>query len=226
MAAPRQRGGSHPAAGAGQQGGKRATPSDLLDLHDRWRAGADIPKGTDDAWIGDLLHTTVLAEGADLIVVANQGDVLASSSHKVIARLRLGDTDEERASALYLERWRRWLGLGNLLQFSGNGRSFTTSEVALVTTFTTDLSVTIEHLIAQLSPEAAKLIEVQSASTRAHHLPAVSVAWTDCDDQELGEIWDALLPPASEPDEFDRQFVKEEYESVVDAMGVTSRSGK
>jgi hypothetical protein len=107
-----------------------------------------------------------------------------------------------------------------------NGRSFTTSEVALVTTFTTDLSVTIEHLIAQLSPEAAKLIEVQSASTRAHHLPAVSVVWTDCDDQELGEIWDALLPPASEPDEFDRQFVKEEYESVVDAMGVTSRSGK
>jgi DEAD/DEAH box helicase domain-containing protein len=113
------------------RGAKGATPSDLLDLHDRWRAGSDIPKGTDDAWIGDLLHTTVLAEGDDLLVVANQGDVLASSSHKVVARLRLGDTAEERASALYLERWRRWLGLGNLLQFSGNGRSFTTSEVAL-----------------------------------------------------------------------------------------------
>jgi superfamily I DNA/RNA helicase len=40
------------------------------------------------------------------------------------------------------------------------------------------------------------------------------------DDQELGEIWEALLPPASEADEFDRQFVKEEYESVVDAMGI------
>ncbi|MFQ3451770.1 DEAD/DEAH box helicase [Bradyrhizobium sp. UFLA01-814] len=113
------------------KGARGATPADLLNLHDRWRAGADIPKGTDDTWMGDLLHTTVLTECADLLVVANQGDVLASSSHKVIARLRLSDTAVDRASTLYVERWRRWLGLSNLLQFSGSARSFTTSEVAL-----------------------------------------------------------------------------------------------
>jgi DEAD/DEAH box helicase domain-containing protein len=112
------------------KGASGATPSDLLALHDRWRRGAGIPDKTDDDWKGEFLHTTILAEGDDLLVVANQADVLSSSSDKVITRLRLGDSPEERVSALYLDRWRRWLGLGNLLQFSGNARSFTTSEVA------------------------------------------------------------------------------------------------
>ena len=88
-----------------------------------------------------LLHTTILAESDDLLVVANQADVLSSSSDKVIARLRLGDSAEERASALYLDLWRRWLGLGNLLQFSGNNRLFTTSEVALGSAPDLDLTV-------------------------------------------------------------------------------------
>jgi DEAD/DEAH box helicase domain-containing protein len=124
------------------KGATGATASDLLALHDWWRSGAEIPDKTDDAWSGELLHTTILAEGADLLVVADQGDVLASSSNRVIARLRLGDTMEERTSPLYLERWRRWLGLGNLLQFSGNARYFTTSEVALGSAPDLDLSVT------------------------------------------------------------------------------------
>ena len=123
------------------RGASGATPSDLLALHDSWRGGAQIPDKTDDDWKGDLLHTTILAESDDLLVVANQADVLSSSSDKVIARLRLGDSAEERASALYLDRWRRWLGLGNLLQFSGNNRLFTTSEVALGSAPDLDLTV-------------------------------------------------------------------------------------
>jgi mRNA-degrading endonuclease RelE of RelBE toxin-antitoxin system len=91
----------------------------------------------------------------------------------------------------------------------------------LVTTFTTNLSVTIEHLIAQLSPEAAKRIEVTNLHQLARTI-CLRSEWRGriADDQELGEIWDAMLPPASEAGEFDRQFVKEEYESVVDAMGI------
>jgi hypothetical protein len=91
----------------------------------------------------------------------------------------------------------------------------------LVTTFTTNLSVTIEHLIAQLSPEAAKRIEVTNLHQLARTI-CLQSEWRGriADDQELGEIWDAMLPPASETDEFNRQFVKEEYESVVDAMGI------
>jgi DEAD/DEAH box helicase domain-containing protein len=108
-----------------------ATTSDLLDLHDRWQSGAEIPDKTDDNWKGELLHTTILVEAADLLVVASQGDVLANSANKVIARLRLGDTIAERSAPFYLDRWRRWLGLGNVLQFSGNVRYFTTSEVSL-----------------------------------------------------------------------------------------------
>jgi DEAD/DEAH box helicase domain-containing protein len=123
------------------RGASGATPSDLLALHDSWCGGAQIPDKTDDDWKGDLLHTTILAESDDLLVVANQADVLSSSSDKVIARLRLGDSPEERVSALYLDRWRRWLGLGNLLQFSGNNRSFTTSEVALGSAPDLDLTV-------------------------------------------------------------------------------------
>jgi DEAD/DEAH box helicase domain-containing protein len=124
------------------RGASGATPSNLLALHDSWRSGAEIPDKTDDDWKGELLHTTILVESDDLLVVANQADVLSSSSDKVIARVRLGDDPEERVSALYLDRWRRWLALGNLLQFSGNNRSFTTSEVVLGSAPDLNLTVT------------------------------------------------------------------------------------
>jgi DEAD/DEAH box helicase domain-containing protein len=124
------------------KGTRGATPSDLMTLHDRWRSGADILDRTDDAWNGEFLHTTILANGGDLLVLANQGDVLASNSSKVIARLRLGDAPDERAAPTYLDRWRRWLGLSNLLQFCPNARAFTTSEVTLGTAPDLELAIT------------------------------------------------------------------------------------
>ena len=113
------------------KGTKGATASDILALHDKWRSGGTVPDKSLDKSNGNFLHTTILAEGGDLLIVADQGEVLASNSDKVLAHLRLDDSAEERAWAGYLGRWRRWLSLSNLLQFSGNAISFTTSEVLL-----------------------------------------------------------------------------------------------
>ncbi len=90
----------------------------------------------------------------------------------------------------------------------------------LVTTFTTNLSVTIEHLIEKLSPPAAKRIEV----TNLHQLARTICLRSDwrgrvADDQELMNVWNAVLP-TTEAGEFAPQFLKDEYESVIDAMGI------
>ena len=92
----------------------------------------------------------------------------------------------------------------------------------LVTTFTTNLSITIEQLIKKLSPAASKRIEV----TNLHQLARTICLRSDwrgriADDQDQDELWAAVLPGA-EIGEFESGFVKDEYDSVIDAMGIES----
>lgn len=92
----------------------------------------------------------------------------------------------------------------------------------LVTTYTTNLSVTLEQLIKKLSPDAAKRIEV----TNLHQL-----AWRICthggwqgkvlEDADSEEIWRAVLS-TNIPTGLDRNFIRSEYELVVDKMGIDS----
>jgi mRNA-degrading endonuclease RelE of RelBE toxin-antitoxin system len=90
----------------------------------------------------------------------------------------------------------------------------------LVTTYTMNLSVTIEHLIRKLSPEFAKRIEV----TNLHQLARTICLRSDwrgrvAEDDELKELWAAVI---STPEHagFDAQFIRDEYDNVVDAMGI------
>ena len=92
----------------------------------------------------------------------------------------------------------------------------------LVTTYTTNLSITIEQLIKKLSPAASKRIEV----TNLHQLARTICLRSDwrgriADDQDQDELWAAVLPGA-EIGEFESGFVKDEYDSVIDAMGIES----
>ena len=93
-------------------------------------------------------------------------------------------------------------------------------EKVLVTTFTTNFSVTIEQLIGKLSPVAAKRIEV----TNLHQLARTICLRSDwrgrvADEQEQADLWNSVLQPTNLVG-FEGNFVKDEYQSVVDAMGI------
>lgn len=111
------------------------------------------------------------------------------------------------------------------------------NERILVTTFTTNLSVTIKHLIGSLAPDVPdRIIEV----TNLHFL-----ARTICDrsgwkghiaeEDELAQIWeDVWLAPSTEELPMSKQELQSEYELVIDANGIddeetyltTVRSGR
>ncbi|MDR6775336.1 DEAD/DEAH box helicase [Azospirillum sp. BE72] len=107
-----------------------ALASEMLDLHDAWQTGQPVAEMTPAGGTGSWYHATRLASGGDLLVMGRQEDIVAGARQRMLARLRLGDSADERAGATYLERWRRWLGLANLLQFTAGFHWFCVSEVA------------------------------------------------------------------------------------------------
>ena len=102
-----------------------------------------------------------------------------------------------------------------------NGLSAPKDKV-LVTTYTTNLSVTIEQLIRKLSATAANRIEVTNLHQLARTI-CVRSGWQGriADDQDKQDIWEAVEPKFPKLD-FSFDFIREEYESIVDAMGVDS----
>lgn len=92
----------------------------------------------------------------------------------------------------------------------------------LVTTYTTNLSVTLEQLIKKLSPEASKRIEVTNLHQLARTI-CIRGGWQGkvLEDSDREEIWRAVLS-ANLPTGLDREFIRAEYELVVDKMGIDS----
>lgn len=100
----------------------------------------------------------------------------------------------------------------------------------LVTTYTSNLTVTIKDLIkklaAQKCPEAADKIEVTNLNALARTI-CTRGGWRGkvAEKQAINEIWQDLLEssivnaPAFTPD-----FIREEYEEVVDPMGSPPRT--
>jgi hypothetical protein len=90
----------------------------------------------------------------------------------------------------------------------------------LVTTFTTNLSVTIDHLIRKLDPAAAKRIEVTNLHQLARTI-CLRAGWQGriADDQDKTDIWTAVFA-GREGDEFGQDFIRQEYDDTVDAMGI------
>jgi mRNA-degrading endonuclease RelE of RelBE toxin-antitoxin system len=91
---------------------------------------------------------------------------------------------------------------------------------ALVTTFTTNLSVTIEDLIRKLDPVAAKRIEVTNLHQLARTI-CLRAGWQGriADDQDKADIWTAVFA-RMDGDEFGQDFIRQEYDGIVDAMGI------
>jgi mRNA-degrading endonuclease RelE of RelBE toxin-antitoxin system len=96
-------------------------------------------------------------------------------------------------------------------------------EKVLITTFTTNLSVTIKGLMEKLAPEAIDRIEV----TNLHQL-----ARTICfraqgqakiaEPDDLKAVWKQVMAsPAAKDLDFGSEFVRDEFEQVIDPMGIT-----
>lgn len=97
-------------------------------------------------------------------------------------------------------------------------------EKVLITTYTTNLSVTIKGLMEKLAPSVVEKIEV----TNLHQL-----ARTICfraqgqakiaEPDDLKSVWKQVMASSAAANlEFSLDFVREEFEQIIDPMGITS----
>jgi DEAD/DEAH box helicase domain-containing protein len=144
-----------------------AQASEMLDHYDAWREGKLVANATVAGGSGNWFHATVLEPSGDLLVMGRQEDIVGNARDRVVVRLRLGDSPNERAGTAYLERWRRWLAMGNLFQFCSAFQWFCVSEVIIGTgpdlelggaeTDAVDWSVVLEDILPSLRPLAERL---------------------------------------------------------------------
>lgn len=177
-----------------------ALASEMLDLHDAWRAGQLVAEMTAAGGTGPWYHTTRLASGGDLLVMGRQEDVAAGARQRMLTRLRLGDSADERAGATYLVRWRRWLGLANVLQFAAGYNWLCVSEVAAGTApdlelagdeaDAADWSVVLDDILPSLRPLAERLAAVGIP------MPEIEIYLDGAPDDCFAEMaWSCVSPP-------------------------------
>lgn len=97
-------------------------------------------------------------------------------------------------------------------------------EKVLITTFTTNLSVTIKGLMEKLAPEVIDRIEITNLHQLARTICFRANGQAKIAEQDdLTSIWNQVMAsPAAEGVEFDQEFVREEFEQVIDPMGITT----
>jgi len=97
-----------------------------------------------------------------------------------------------------------------------------TAEKVLVTTYTTNLSITIKSLLEHLDPDAMANIEVsnlhQLARTICHR-----IGWKGkiAENSDIDTIWSTIIPENVSLG-FERDFIVSEYDTVIDSMGIDS----
>ena len=91
----------------------------------------------------------------------------------------------------------------------------------LVTTFTTNLSVTIKHHIQRLAPDVANRIEVTNLHALARTICNRS-GWKGriAEDEELTQIWAEVWLGYSDELPLSREEMQQEYELVIDPNGI------
>ena len=93
----------------------------------------------------------------------------------------------------------------------------------LVTTFTTNLSITIKSQIRSLCPDKFSSIEVTNLHALARTICSRS-GWKGriAGDDELDEVWEGVIQSVIEPLPMSEQEVKKEYNDVIDVNGIDS----
>jgi mRNA-degrading endonuclease RelE of RelBE toxin-antitoxin system len=95
-------------------------------------------------------------------------------------------------------------------------------EQVLITTYTTNLSITINSLMEKLAPQFRSRIEVTNLHQLARTICHRS-GWRGkiAEDSDREQIWGTIFEGAANNTfDFDRVFVVEEYDHIVDRMGI------
>ena len=93
----------------------------------------------------------------------------------------------------------------------------------LITTFTSNLAVTIMGLMKKLAPDVVDRIEVthlhqlaRTICSRAHSHSKLA------EPEDLKSVWKQVMTsPAAKDSDFDPEFVRDEFEQIIDPMGIT-----
>ncbi|NEX19875.1 UvrD-helicase domain-containing protein [Thiorhodococcus mannitoliphagus] len=94
----------------------------------------------------------------------------------------------------------------------------------LLTTYTTNLSVTIKALLERLAPKAHQGIEVTNLHQLARTI-ALRCGWRGkvAEDADLEALWEQVLSQESDlAAEFNQDFIRSEFAEIVDPMGIDS----
>ena len=94
-------------------------------------------------------------------------------------------------------------------------------EKVLVTTYTTNLAVTIKALIEDMAPELSRHIDV----TNLHQLARTicqrgGATGRVAEDSDKDAIWSQVFDSVTDENEFDQKFIRDEYEQIIDRMGL------
>ncbi|MEH6628800.1 MAG: UvrD-helicase domain-containing protein [Motiliproteus sp.] len=98
------------------------------------------------------------------------------------------------------------------------------NEKVLVTTFTTNLAVTIKALIEDMAPQLSRNIDV----TNLHQLARTicqrgGATGRVAEDNDKDVIWNQVFSRIDKDLEFDQQYIRDEYEQIVDRMGIDNQ---
>lgn len=91
----------------------------------------------------------------------------------------------------------------------------------LVTTYTTNLSITIKHHLQRLAPEVAERIEVTNLHALARTICS-RAGWKGriAEDDELDQIWEEVWVTCSQELPMSREQLRLEYEQVIEPNGL------
>ncbi|MFN0086786.1 MAG: UvrD-helicase domain-containing protein [Blastocatellia bacterium] len=91
----------------------------------------------------------------------------------------------------------------------------------LVTTFTTNLSITIKHLIQRLGPDVADRIEVTNLHALARTICS-RAGWKGriAEEDEIDQIWEAVWAAHTQELPMTREELRLEYEQVIEPNGI------
>lgn len=106
-------------------------------------------------------------------------------------------------------------------------KQLTGTEKILVTTYTTNLSVTIKALIEQMAPEIHKKIEVTNLHQLARTI-SLRGGWKGkiAEDNNRDQIWGNILKNEELEDTgFNHNDIIDEYDQIVDRMGIDNEEG-
>ena len=104
------------------------------------------------------------------------------------------------------------------------GKRLEGNERILVTTYTTNLSVTIKSLLEKLAPKVQAQIEVTNLHQIARTI-SFRCGWRGkiAEDSDLATIWGQVLAREGHAKlEFERDFIVTEFDQIVDRMGLDS----